>query len=44
MQTIDVILHSLIMGVIPIHVSNPAAFNRFTSVGAVAEGPYFSRR
>lgn len=36
MQTMDVILHSLIMGVILIHVSNPVGFSRLTSVGAVA--------
>lgn len=32
----DVILHSLIMGVILIHAGNPIGFNRLTSVGAVA--------
>lgn len=36
MQTMDVILHSLIMGVILIHVSNPSGFNRLASVGAIA--------
>lgn len=36
MQTMDVILLSLIMGVILIHLSNPVGFSRLTSVGAVA--------
>lgn len=36
MQTMDVILHSLIMAVIHIHVDNPIGFTRLASVGAVA--------